>query len=303
MDSSNEKTPIDDFLDEEEAYEFVEVLGEGAYGKVTAVKHTDTDTLYAKKTIIFRQEELAECGIPTNAIREVGLLKQLDHPNLVKISEVIYEQPKLDIIMEYMNTDLKKYLKENHPLPLSKIQSIMARVLEGVKSMHSNRAIHRDLKPENIFLNSQEEVKIGDFGISRTYGASSNPMSPGMVTIFYRAPELALGVDEYSIPVDVWSCGCIFAELYSGRPLFQADSEIDLVNKIFKLRGTPTETTWPGITQRLSTVAPSYPDREAEISRMDELAKDLLNKMLCINPSHRITAKEALQHQYFEASY
>ena len=107
--------------------------------------------------------------------------------------------------MEFMETDLKKFIEETKPLSVVKIQQIMKSILEGVNAMHSSRAIHRDLKPENIFINSNGDLKIGDFGISRTYGVSSKPMSSEVVTMYYRAPEIVLGMKEYSIPIDIWS--------------------------------------------------------------------------------------------------
>ena len=248
-------------------------------------------------------DNLPESGIPSNAIREVSLLKQFDHPNIIKINEVLYKRPKLHLYMEYMETDLKKYIEENSFRSNSKIQSIMKNILEGVKTMHMNRAIHRDLKPENIFMNNSGEVKIGDFGISRTFGVSSKPMSNEVVTIFYRAPELALGLKEYSIPIDIWSVGCIFAELFSGKPLFRVENDIDLITNIFKNLGTPNDETWPGITKSFSGVLPKYPQNTITVEGMDDFAVDLLNKMLILNPSERISAKEALKHAYFDVEY
>ena len=159
------------------------------------------------------------------------------------------------------------------------------------------------MKPENIFIDSNEDIKIGDFGISRTFGVSDKPMSPDVVTIFYRAPEIVLGISEYSIPIDMWSVGCIFAELYNGAPLFEVESEIHLINKIFRRCGTPTDETWPGISKRLSIVMPNYPQRDVKIEGMDDIATDLLNQMLKLNPDERISAKEALQHTFFTTGY
>eukprot|EP00344_Euplotes_crassus_P003019 CAMPEP_0197010946 /NCGR_PEP_ID=MMETSP1380-20130617/56489_1 /TAXON_ID=5936 /ORGANISM="Euplotes crassus, Strain CT5" /LENGTH=156 /DNA_ID=CAMNT_0042433247 /DNA_START=14 /DNA_END=481 /DNA_ORIENTATION=- len=137
-----------DLFPREERYETLWNLGKGAYGQVDAVKEKSTGKIWARKTVTF--SNLEEFGIPSNAIREVTLLKELDHPNLLKVEEVIYARPKLYLYMEYMENDLNKYLEENKPLSNEKIQSIMRQILEGVKSMHSSCAIHRDLKPENI---------------------------------------------------------------------------------------------------------------------------------------------------------
>lgn len=301
MDSSSNSADNEVDMDKENVYEHLGTLGVGAYGRVDATKDKKTGILYAMKTM--ELEGLEVSGIPSNAIREVSILKELDHPNIVKIEKVLYNRPQIHLIMEYMDTDLKKYIQEHKPLKAGKVQSIMKQILEGIKEIHSSRIIHRDLKPENIFIDEKGDVKIGDFGISRTFGVSNKPMTPDVVTIFYRAPEIVLGISEYSIPIDIWSIGCIFAELYNGSPLFEVETEIDLINKIFKRCGTPTEDTWPGITSKLSIVMPNFPQKPVKIEGMDELAIDLLNQMLSLNPEVRITAKEALQHAFFSAEY
>lgn len=203
MDSKTDDTEFGRDHNKENDYEYLKALGKGAYGRVDAIQHKTSGKKFAKKTMEFT--DLAEGGIPSNAIREVSLLKELDHPNIIKVEEVIYSRPKLHLIMEFMETDLKKYIEDNKPLPLTEIQRIMYLILQGVSAMHSSRVIHRDLKPENIFIDNNGELKIGDFGISRTFGVSSKPMSPDVVTLFYRAPEIALNIREYSIPIDVWS--------------------------------------------------------------------------------------------------
>ena len=243
--------------------------------------------------------DTSEFGIPSNAIREFSLLKELNHPNIIKIEEVCYHRPRLHLYMEYMDEDLQKYIEENHPLPLANIQHIIKNILEGVKEIHCSRTIHRDLKPANIFINSDLDVKIGDFSISRTYGVSSNPMSNEVTTLFYRAPEILLGMKDYSIQIDMWSCGCIFAELYLGSPLFEVESETELIHKIFETLGTPAEESWAEIMNNLEVVVPKHPQRQIEIDRMDDRAVDLLNLMLWINPFKRITAKKALLHPFF----
>ena len=247
--------------------------------------------------------DTAEFGIPSNAIREFSLLRELNHPNIIKIEDIWYHRPRLLLYMEYMECDLQKYIEDNIPLPLSSIQHIIKNILEGVKAIHCSRTIHRDLKPANIFLNSELDIKIGDFSISRTYGVSSRPMTDEITTLYYRAPEVLIGMKNYSIQIDMWSWGCIFAELFLGYPLFTVDNESELILKIFKTLGTPDDDSWSEIMNSISLSVPKYPQRHLEIERMDDWAVDLLNRMLSINPYQRISAKEALKHSYFMNQY
>jgi serine/threonine protein kinase len=176
--------------------------------------------------------------------------------------------------------------------------------LRGVADCHCKRVLHRDIKPQNILLNDTGEVKIADFGLARAFQVPIRPYTHEVVTLWYRAPEILLNSAEYSTPVDIWSVGCIFAELYNQIPLFQGDSEIDQIFKIFRVSGTPTEENWPGVTE-LPNYKSTFPkwkpkDIAEKIPGMDEVAIDLLSKMLTLDPLNRITASKALKHPYFD---
>mmetsp|Transcript_16852 Transcript_16852/g.14780 ORF Transcript_16852/g.14780 Transcript_16852/m.14780 type:complete len:214 (+) Transcript_16852:30-671(+) len=203
---SSENTEVDSTYEAKTSeFEILKNLGKGAYGRVDAAKHRSTGKMYAMKTMEFH--DLGDSGMPANAIREVSILKELDHPNIVKVQQIIYKRPSLHLFMEFMDSDLKKYVDENRPISSLCIQKIMKQILQGICEMHSSRIIHRDIKPENIFIDKEDNIKIGDFGISRTLKVSSKPMTPDLVTLFYRAPEMLLKIQEYSLPVDVWSVG------------------------------------------------------------------------------------------------
>lgn len=209
--------------------------------------------------------------------------------------------------MEYFPYDLKKFSDNFRYNPAvfnqKNIKLIMFQIIRGVDYLHSRKFLHRDLKPANILIDHITlNTKIADFGLSRLYSFPVRPLTKEVLTLWYRAPELMLGFFNYSLDLDMWSVGCIFAEIVIGRPLIQGDSEIDQIFKIFNIFGTPTDETLPGYS--------NFPDYNKNYPRfkgiglknyigedkMEPLAMDLLEKLLVIDPCKRITAKEALNH-------
>jgi len=183
----------------------------------------------------------------------------------------------------------------------AEVKSYTKQLLQGLLFCHSRRIIHRDLKPQNLLLDSNKNLKLADFGLARAFCVPVRPYTHEVITLWYRAPEILLGAQAYALPVDIWSTGCIFAEMASHSPLFPGDSEIDQLYKIFSTLGTPNEAVWPGVSS-LKDYKPVFPQWKAEglgkIS-FDPLLLDLLGKMLIYEPAKRVTAKDALKHPYF----
>lgn len=188
-------------------------------------------------------------------------------------------------------------------IALGASQAYMYQLVNGVDACHRHRTIHRDIKPQNILLNDDGWLKLADFGLARTFSVPLRRYTHEVVTLWYRAPEILLGLERYSAAVDSWSIGCIFAEMAAGRPLFMGDSEIDQLFKIFRLLGTPTEVTWPGVS-KLKDFQGSFPRWPAKgfgaaFDKLGPDGVDLLTKLLTYDPSQRITTAEALIHPYF----
>ncbi|NWH47423.1 CDK3 kinase, partial [Fregata magnificens] len=244
-------------------------------------------------------------GVPSTAIREISLLKELKHPNIVRLLDVIHSQKKLYLVFEYLNQDLKKYMDSSRTgdLPLSLVKNYLFQLLQGVSFCHSHRVIHRDLKPQNLLINEAGAIKLADFGLARAFGVPLRTYTHEVVTLWYRAPEILLGCKYYSTAVDIWSIGCIFAEMVTRKALFPGDSEIDQLFRIFRTLGTPTEATWPGVTQ-LPDYKGDFPrwarkEMKEIVPNLDRDGRDLLVQLLLYDPSRRISAKAALNHQYF----
>jgi len=282
-------------------YKKVSKLGEGTYGKVYLARDNRTDELVALKKMILEAEDE---GIPSTAIREISLLKELsEHPNIVKLKDVLYCNNKLYLIFEYLEQDLKQYIDSVQSLDPMLIKSYMYQMLKGTEFCHNQRVLHRDLKPQNLLIDKNGRLKLADFGLSRTFNIPLKQYTHEVVTLWYRAPEILLGQARYSTPVDIWSAGCIFAEMVTKTPLFPGDSEIDQIFRIFRTLGTPTESIWQGVT-KLPEFQPNFPQHPPQpltklFPNLEPAGIDLMSKMLQYEPTKRVSAKEALAHSYF----
>lgn len=288
-------------------YQQLEKLGEGTYATVHKGRNRTTGEIVALKEIFVDADE----GTPSTAIREISLMKELKHENIVGLWDVIHTENKLMLVFEYMDKDLKKYMDSQGnggALNPNVAKSFMYQLLKGIAFCHDNRVLHRDLKPQNLLINKQGQLKLADFGLARAFGIPVNTFSNEVVTLWYRAPDVLLGSRTYSTSIDIWSAGCIMAEMYTGRPLFPGNNNDDQLLKIFRLMGTPNERTWPGVTQypEYRTNYPVYDvqDLSQIIPQMDLLGIDLLSKMLQLQPNMRISASNALKHAWFtDVSY
>jgi cyclin-dependent kinase 1 len=282
-------------------------LGEGTYGVVYKAKDRQTDEIVALKKI---RLEVEDEGIPSTALREISLLRELTHENIVELKDCVQEDGKLFLVFEYLDKDLKKYMDNcsGHLSP-ALVKSYLLQMLRGLAYCHARGVMHRDLKPQNMLVTRDGRLKLADFGLARAFCPPIRPLTHEVVTLWYRPPEILLGSQTYAPPMDLWAIGTIFVEMITKRPLFPGDSEIDQLYKIFRQLGTPNETVWPGCSQLQdwNTAFPIWYKTPFSQTIMDNLAPadvrsatELLEAFLFYNPKDRITAKEALCHPYFD---
>ncbi|CAI5530143.1 unnamed protein product [Closterium sp. Naga37s-1] len=294
-----------------EQYEKVEKIGEGTYGVVYKARDRLTNETIALKKIRLEAEDE---GVPSTAIREIALLKEMQHGNIVRLQDVVHADRRLYLVFEYLDLDLKKHLDTSPHIAQDRmiIKSYMYQILQGVAYCHAHRVLHRDLKPQNLLIDRQtNSLKLADFGLARAFGIPVRTFTHEVVTLWYRAPEILLGSNHYGTPVDIWSVGCIFAEMINQRPLFPGDSEIDELFKIFRMLGTPNDDNWPGVSQ-LPDYKTSFPqwtskDHQSIVPTLEKSGIDLLSKMLCLDPildpsGPPINAPEADAHNSPEVS-
>lgn len=287
-----------------EQYEKLEKVGEGTYGVVYKAQDSAGE-IYALKTIRLEAEDE---GIPSTAIREISLLKELQHPNIVRLHDVIHTERKLTLVFEYLDQDLKKLLDMcDGGLDAATTKSFLYQLLRGIAYCHQHRILHRDLKPQNLLINREGALKLADFGLARAFGIPVRSYTHEVVTLWYRAPDVLMGSRKYSTPVDIWSVGCIFAEMVNGRPLFPGNTDGDQLQKIFKVLGTPSDVAWPTITE-LPDWKPDFPQFEPQpwanivpnlAALPDNSGLDLLSKMLQYYPDKRLPGRAAMEHEYF----
>jgi len=287
-------------------YEMVDQIGKGAYGTVYKARDRLTGNIVALKTMRFA---LTEDGVPMAILREISLLKQLerfDHPNIVRLLDITHGQRRdremsLHLIFEHIHQDLDSYLRRCPPpgLGLQRIKDLMFQILCGVDFLHSHRIVHRDLKPQNLLVTLDGVVKLTDFGLARIYDFYTL-LTSVVVTLWYRSPEVLMGL-SYATPVDLWACGCIFAELHTRTALFDGKYEKDQLCRIFEVLGTPSDEEWPENAAVLKTNFADFPAKawNQVVPELEPQAEDLLEKMLKFEPSKRISASEALKHPFF----
>jgi len=297
-----------------EAYTKLNAIAEGTYGKVYRAKDNETDRIVALKQIKMGKDG-AE-GFPITALREIDVLLKLKHPNVIEVHEMCTgsNQDKVFMVMEYMEHDLKMLMGDMRGhWSASEVKCLMKQLLEAMRYCHDNWVIHRDIKTSNLLMNNKGVLKVCDFGLARPYGDPIRGYTQLVVTLWYRAPELLLGCKEYSTEIDVWSLGCVFAELLNKEPIFMGRGEMDQIDRIFKVMGVPSEDTWPGVSALPAMKKMKWSKTKGSGLRklfpvqsyvggpyLTENGVDLLARMLELNPKTRLTCEEALNHPYFQ---
>ena len=288
-------------------------IHEGVYGVVFRAQEKSSGEVYAIKKVKMGKEKE---GFPITSIREINLLLSLKHPNIVNVREVVIGSSldKTYVVMEYIEHELKDLMEyTGYQFRQSEVKLLVKQLLQAVEYLHNKFVIHRDLKTSNLLYSNKGILKVCDLGLARKYVSSNKSYTPVVVTLWYRAPEILLGCDKYTPAIDIWSVGCIFAELVLKEPLLRGQSETEQIGLIFQMLGTPNNTTWPGwkelkyarninfknhIGDKLSERFPKTTSTgDALIS---DSGIDLLRQMLTYDPNKRITATKALKHPWFE---
>lgn len=293
-----------------EYYEPQRILGHGAYAVVCEA----LDTRSRKKVAIKKNRQVfQELSDAKRILREIKLLIHLNHPDIIKLIDVIPPTEGPDgfedvyLVMDCMETTLARVIKSGQTLTDRHFQFFVYQMLRGLKYMHSAGVIHRDIKPENILINGTDcNVKITDFGLARGVHKDDHNLTEYVVTRWYRAPEVMVSARQYTEKVDVWSVGCIFAELLLGKPMFPGGNHIEQLKIIFTVLGKPTEGKDDWIkspeAKRWVRNMKDMPGKDLSLifQNATTLALDLLTKMLKTDPDDRISVDDALAHQYLE---
>ncbi|KAA8529919.1 hypothetical protein F0562_034477 [Nyssa sinensis] len=290
-------------------YKKAETIGYGAHGDVYKGSDPVTNETVIVKELWFLNERE---GVPSVAIKEISLLKEMKHMNIVRLLDVVnaVDEKSVHLVYEDMDSDLEKFMNDCPEIAKDPnfIKRFLQQILCGLAYYHSRNILHQDLKPQNLWIDHINHIlKLADFGWARAFGDRFIKDGNVDVTRWYKAPELLLCCPQYSTPIDVWSVGCIFAEMMTQQPLFTGDSDEHTLSKIFSIMGRPNEETWPGVTTSCPLIH-NHPKGDPKdllvavpnLETLEPAGIDLLTKMLCVNPSGRITAHDALKHAYFE---
>lgn len=290
-------------------YQILEIVGEGAYGVVCLAIHKPSNQKVAIKKI----EPFERSMLCLRTLRELKLLKHFNHENIISIL-AIQRPPSFEnfteiyLIQELMETDLHRVIR-TQKLSDDHIQYFIYQTLRALKNMHLANVLHRDLKPLNLLLNSNCDLKVCDFGLARSIALSEDNfgfMTEYVATRWYRAPEIMLTFQEYTTAIDVWSVGCILAEMLSGKPLFPGRDYHNQLWLIIEVLGTPNMEDYYNIKlKRAREYIRSLPFRkkitfDQLFPDCNPLAIDLLENLLTFNPAKRISVEDALNHPYLK---
>jgi serine/threonine protein kinase len=288
-------------------YEFIGQIGDGTFGAVLKGVHKATGEIVAIKRMKQKYVTWDEC---VRLPEVVALRKVHNHPNIIRLREVIRESQQLFFIFDFMDGDLLALIKQYRAsggIPPPRVKSYLYQILQSLAHVHKAGYFHRDMKPENVLFRrdgpDREMLKLADFGLVKEIRARP-PFTDYVSTRWYRAPELLLQDRAYNSPVDIFAAGCMVVEMFTGRPLFPGTNESDQLFKTMSVLGVPTEEAWPEAMRLAKNLRYTFPALTPTplaklYPNIPKPALDLISRMLVLNPKHRITAAQALQHPYF----
>ncbi|CAD5116699.1 unnamed protein product [Dimorphilus gyrociliatus] len=288
-------------------YEKIEFLGEGQFATVYKARDKEfNDRIVAVKKIKIGTRVEAEDGINRTALREIKILQEISHPNVIGLLDVFGRRSNVSLVFDYMHFDLEVIIKDQSVIFLpSHIKNYLMQTLRGLEYLHANWILHRDMKPNNLLINNDGVLKIGDFGLAKVFGSPDRIYTHQVVTRWYRSPELLYGARQYGTGVDIWATACILAELLLRVPFVAGDSDLNQLSKIFEALGTPKEDDWPEMTQLPDYIEFKYqegtPLKQIFTAAGQDLL-DLLESMFKFDPLRRCTAAEALKMDYFSSN-
>jgi cyclin-dependent kinase 7 len=289
-------------------YERIESkIGEGTYGKIHKAKDVRTGQIVAIKKSKVSATDLEVGGISFTVLREIKLMQAVRHPNVMSCIDVFADGGVLHLVMEFMDGDLNKIIEDRRmAIDEAHVKCLSSQVLKGLAALHRQWFLHRDVTPTNVLLSHRSGVaKLTDFGMARSINHRERPLTPMCTTPWYRAPELLYGAKFYGPSVDMWSAGCVVAELFFRKALFQGRGEFDMLAKIFEKRGTPTQEAW-GDASALPNFVEFSQHPEVPFSVLlpaaSTAAHSILQALLSLNPKGRPSAEGALQHEFFASA-
>ncbi|KAI3442620.1 Protein kinase domain-containing protein [Psidium guajava] len=288
-----------------DSYDKIDKVGQGTYSNVYKAWDRDTGKLVALKKVRFDTSEPESIKFMA---REIMILRELDHPNVIKLEGLATSrmQFSLYLVFDFMLSDLQRIItRPEGGLTEPQVKCYMHQLLSGLQHCHDKGILHRDIKGSNLLIDKTGMLKIADFGLANYYRPQDRrPLTNRVVTLWYRAPELLLGATDYGVGIDLWSAGCLLAEMFAGRPIMPGRNEVEQLHKIFKLCGTPPEDYWKKM--KLPTTfrpRPLYKSNLTEIFReFPESSVGLLSSLLALYPASRGSASLALQHEFFYTS-